>query len=132
MNIERVEKFTAIITIGKAYGYSSGEYSLEELHIALQEHQNKRIREKNIYLSTFVYQGDIVMSGQIEPHYRLELINYPRFPLDKKVFKDEVTKLAKHLARFFKQNRLVIVFHNEIVMLEENKDIDPRINSNER
>jgi len=93
----------------------------------LQKHQNNRIKEAGVYLSAFVQKGDIVMSGQVEPHYKIEFINYPKFPLKESVFKDEITQLGKHLMSAFKQNRIVITFHDEIVMLEENQDIDPRI-----
>jgi len=127
MNIKRTERFTATITIGKSIGYSNEEYSTKELYFVLREYQNKRIKEDVIYLSAFVQQGDIVMSGQVEPHYKIEFINYPRFPLGELVFKYEITQLGKHLMSAFSQNRIVITFHNEIVMLEENQGIDPRI-----
>ena len=127
MNMKTVEKFTATITLGKIIGYTDKEYSTKELYSTLQKHQKSRIKESNVYLSTFVHKGDIVMSGQIEPHYRLEFINYPRFTLSENVFKDEVMRLGKHLMTSFKQNRLVINFHNDVVMLEENQSIDPKI-----
>jgi hypothetical protein len=130
MNIKSTERFTATITVGKHIGYSNKEYSTKELYFALQEHQNKRIKEANIYLSAFVQQGDIVMSGQVEPHYKIEFINYPRFPLEQLVFKEEITQLGSHLMSVFTQNRIVITFHNEIVMLEKNQGIDPRIGKN--
>jgi hypothetical protein len=70
------------------------------------------------------------MSGQVEPHYKIEFINYPRFPLEQLVFKEEITQLGSHLMSVFTQNRIVITFHNEIVMLEKNQGIDPRIGKN--
>jgi hypothetical protein len=130
MKIKTAERLTATITIGKLFGYSNDEYSINELYFALQDYQNKRIEEGGIYLSAFVHEGDIVMSGQIEAHYKLEFINYPKFPLYKRVFKDEIVRLGKHLISKFKQNRLVIIFDDEIVMLEENETIDPRIKFN--
>lgn len=130
MKIKTAERLTATITIGKVIGYSNDEYSTRELYFALQDYQNKRIDEDGIYLSAFVQQGDIVMSGQIEAHYKLEFINYPKFPLSKRVFKDEIVRLGKHLISSFMQNRLVIIFDDEIVMLEENETIDPRIKFN--
>jgi hypothetical protein len=130
MKIKTAERLTATITIGRLFGYSNDEYSIKELYSALQEYQNKRIDEAGIYLSAFVHGGDIVMSGQIEAHYKLEFINYPKFPLSKRVFKDEIVRLGKHLIFTFKQNRLVIIFDDEIIMLEENETIDPRIKFN--
>lgn len=78
-------------------------------------------------MSAFVSQGDIVMSGQIEPHFKIEFINYPKFPLSAAIFKKEIISLTKHLMKTFNQNRVVIIFNDEILMLEETNKIDPKI-----
>jgi hypothetical protein len=127
MNIKSAERFTATITIGTSIYYSKKEYSAKELYSTIEEYQNKRINDAGIYLSAFVQQGDLVMSGQVEPHYKIEFINYPRFPLKELNFKDEITQLGRYLMSALFQNRIVIIFHNEILMLEEDRGIDPRI-----
>ena len=127
MKHQTVPYLTASITLGKDIQYSDEHYSIEELYATLQVYQNKRIIESKIYLSAFVYQGDIVMSGQIEPHFKIKFINYPKFPLSASVFKEEIILLTKHLMKVFNQNRVVIIFNDELLMLEETNEIDPRI-----
>ena len=127
MKQKKTPHLTASITLGKLIGYSNLEYTSSELYKALQDYQNKRISKANIYLSAFVTKGDVVLSGQIEPHYKIDFINYPKFPLNEETFKQEIIALAKHLMVTFQQNRIVVTFHNEIIMLEENSTIDPLI-----
>ncbi len=127
MKIISSQYLTATITIGQNIGYSDKSFSKGELYKILQTYQDKRIKDAKIYLSAFVYSGDIVMSNQIEKHYKIEFINYPKFPLDSKTFKKEITELTNHLMKELKQNRIVIVFNDDIIMLEENETIDPKI-----
>jgi hypothetical protein len=47
--------------------------------------------------------------------------------LDVEVFKNEIIKLGSHLLNKMQQNRTVIVFTDETIMLEIDEAIDPRI-----
>lgn len=67
------------------------------------------------------------MSGQIEPHVTLSFINYPKFPLKVEILKKEIEELTKQLMNKFKQNRTIIEYLDETVMLEQREEIDPRI-----
>ncbi|MFZ4102309.1 MAG: hypothetical protein ACOYKR_10155 [Sphingobacterium thalpophilum] len=67
------------------------------------------------------------MSGQIEPHLKISFINYPKFELSPTVLKNEIEELSKQLMLTFKQNRVVIEYLDETIMLENSADIDPRI-----
>ena len=58
---------------------------------------------------------------------KLEFINYPKFPLEIEAFKEEIIKLGSHLLNKMRQNRTVIVFPDETIMLEIDEAIDPRI-----
>lgn len=129
MKIKSTQKLTATITIGQNIGYSDKTFSKEELYKVLQSYQDERIKDANIYLSAFVSSGDIVLSKQVEKHFIIEFINYPKFPLDSKTFKKEIIKLTNHLMKAFNQNRVVIIFSDEIIMIEEDDMIDPRIKS---
>ena len=129
MNVITKPTYFASITIGKHIGYSTKCYSKEKLIKVLQQFQKKQITERKVYLSTCVSECEIVLSGQIEPHIKLEFINYPKFPLTEKQFKDEVELLAEYLMKELSQNRIVIVFHNETKMLELSGNIDPRISN---
>jgi hypothetical protein len=127
MNITKTKTFQATITIGLELGYTKKVYGKDFLIKELQVYQKKRIDAAGIYLSASVSECCIVLSGQDEKHVKLAFINYPKFPLEVHVFKNEIIDLAKYLLGIMKQNRIVIVFTDETIMLELNADIDPRI-----
>jgi hypothetical protein len=130
MNTIKSKKFTATLTFGLQKGYTKTLLSKQDVILALQKEQKKLILTKNVYLSAAVSDCDIVLSGQIEPSIKLDFINYPKFPLSEKAFKKHILQLAKQLIKVLEQNRIVIVFHDEIVMLEETDVLDPRIKKN--
>ncbi len=119
--------FSANITIGLNSGYADDKTDKSTFVKCLQTYQEQLIKEKGIYLSASVSDCNIIMSGQNEPHLKLQFINYPKFPLEGQVLKREIEKLARHLMSEFKQNRIVIEFSDETVMLEASDEIDPRI-----
>ncbi len=127
MKTNAIKTFTASISIGLEIGYSKKHYNKHYLIQELQEYQKKRIDESGIYLSASVSECNIILSGQDEKHLKLEFINYPKFPLEIEVFKEEIIKIGAHLLNKMKQNRTVIVFTDETIMLEIDEAIDPRI-----
>ncbi|MDC1227075.1 hypothetical protein N8013_05430 [Algibacter sp.] len=127
MNIIRTESLQATITIGLELGYTKEVYSKDLLIKELQAYQQKRIDAAGIYLSASVSECSIVLSGQKEPHLKLEFINYPKFPLTTKVFKKEIVDLGAYLLDKMQQNRTVVVFTDETIMLELDEAIDTRI-----
>lgn len=127
MEITSIKTFTAVITLGLEIGYSKENYNEEYLINELQEYQKQRIDESGVYLSASVSECNIVLSGQVERHLKLEFINYPKFPLEVEVFKKEIIKLGSHLLNKMKQNRTVIIFPDETMMFEIDEAIDPRI-----
>ena len=128
MEIINSEKYTATITIGLQKGYTQYLWSKSEVVAKLQNIQNQIIKDNGIYLSAAISECDIILSGQIEPSLKLDFINYPKFSLEEKTFKENVLLLTKNLMKELNQNRVVIVFHNDIMMIENSSDIDPRIN----
>lgn len=108
-------------------GYSEECYNKVYLIHSLQEYQKQRIDEASINLSASITECIIVLGGQEEKHIKLEFINYPKFPLDVEVFKNEIIKLGSHLLTKTQQNRTVIVFTDETIMMEIDEVIDPRI-----
>ena len=127
MNIISTPNYSATITIGSQIGYSTDLYSKKTLINALQQFQKEQIKERNVYLSCCISECEIVLSEQIEPHFKLDFINYPKFPLEEKPFKNEIELLTVFLMDELHQNRIVVVYHNETKMFENNKEIDPRI-----
>lgn len=78
-------------------------------------------------LSVSLSECDVVLSGQVEPHLNLHFINYPKFPLKESALKIEIENLTMYLMKEFEQNRVVIEYLDETVMLENSDSIDPRI-----
>ncbi len=119
--------FTATFSIGLQKGYTQTLYTKEEVITALQEYQNKLIKDKEVYLSARLTACDIVLSGQIEPHLTFDFINYPKFELPIKTLKEAVIKLAKSLMKTFNQNRIVLIFRDETIMIENSTEVNPKI-----
>lgn len=129
MNIERakVNSFTGRITLGTQVGYSDDIISENELISFMQEYQDSLIQSKNLYLSICLSTCKIILSGQVEPHFQLSFINYPKFPLDVNSLKKEIENFAEALMTRFSQNRIVVEFPEETIMFDSTDKIDPRI-----
>jgi hypothetical protein len=130
MNRITAESFFASITLGINRGYTEGQITENELIEFIQQYQDKLIKELRLYLSVCLSDCKIVMSGQIESHFKLNFINYPRFPYTVELLREEVEELAHALIIEFDQNRVVIEFTDETVMFEITEEIDPRIRKN--
>ena len=127
MNIKIIKTFQASICLGLETGYTGKLYNKELIIEELQVYQKNKIQHDKIYLSASVSECNIVLSGQNEKHLKLDFINYPKFEMTKKNFKKEVIDLAKHLLIKMQQNRTVVVFTDETIMIEVEKNIDPKI-----
>lgn len=126
-----IKPFSAKVTLGLEIGYTEKLIEKSEIIKSLQNYQNQLIKEKNLILSVSLSACDIILSGQIEPHLKLNFINYPKFPIEENVLKIEVENLTKYLMKEFEQNRVVIEYLDETIMLESSELIDPRIKVNE-
>tara|TARA_R110002049_G_scaffold7669_4_gene43657 strand:+ start:205 stop:597 length:393 start_codon:yes stop_codon:yes gene_type:complete len=125
-----IKAFNAKITIGLQIGYTDIFIPKAEIVRTVQTYQNQLIKDKGIHLSIALSECDIVLSGQVEPHLQISIINYPKFPLDSGILKKEVEKLTTFLMSKYEQNRVVIEYQNdETVMLEKTEQIDLRINT---
>jgi hypothetical protein len=122
-----VKPFSAKVTFGLELGYTGELIEKTEIIQHIQKIQNNLIKNKDIFLSVSISESNIVMSGQIEPHVTLSFINYPKFPLKVEILKKEIEELTKQLMNKFKQNRTIIEYLDETVMLEQREEIDPRI-----
>lgn len=125
-----IKPFNAKISFVLCRHYTEELLLKEDVIEEIQAHQAKLINEKEIYLSVSISDALIVLNNQKEPHLILNFINYPRFPLNDADLKSEIENLVKHLMAIFSQNRVVIEFDDETVMLDKSSDIDPRIVAN--
>ena len=129
MKIKRTSStpFFAEITAGRQIGYSEELIADYEVVKFIQDYQDDIIEKKNIWLSVSLSECRIILSGQVEPHFKVRFINYPKFPLPVDKLKKEVEEFAKAYLSRFRQNRIVIEYAKETVMLEKSEVIDPRI-----
>jgi hypothetical protein len=119
--------FTAKLTIGLNKGYSNELISIEEFKEALLEAQQKIKSVYEIVLSAKLTPCEILFLGQEEPSMELQFIQYPKFPQEESVLKKAIIELTKLLMITLEQNRVVIVFTDETIMLEQSAEIDPNI-----
>lgn len=123
----KIKTFQASIFIGLEYGYTQKQINENLVIESLSKLQKNLSKEKDIYLSASISKTVIVLNNQKEPHLKINFINYPKFPLDENIFKDEVLIIGKELMKQFKQNRILIIYTDETVMFEQSEEIDPRI-----
>lgn len=127
MEIITTDHFYGTITLGLQKRYTRETIALELVYDALENIQKRLIKSHKLYLSANCTESMIVMSEQREPHLNIRFINYPLTPTDEATFKKIVLEIAAHLQTTLDQNRLVIEFQDEFVMLQENEEIDPGI-----
>tara|TARA_R110000764_G_scaffold42426_2_gene95565 strand:+ start:5063 stop:5374 length:312 start_codon:yes stop_codon:yes gene_type:complete len=92
-----IKPFSAKVTLGLELGYTKKLIKKSEVIKYLQSYQNELITESDVTLSVSLSECDIVLSGQVEPHLKLNFINYPKFPLEEKILKIEIENLTKSL-----------------------------------
>lgn len=132
MNRKSVNPFSVFITIGLERGYSGELIHKSDVISWLQVWQDRLLKEKKVGLSVCVSECEIVFSGQVEPHLKMSMINYPRFPMKEEYLKDVIELLVRDLMEAFNQNRIVIEYLDETIMLENSPDIGPRFLRNIR
>ena len=127
MKRKSIPPFYGVLTFGLEIGYEKVKIDETEIITFIQAYQDELINNKQIYLSASIANCTIVLSGQVEPHLTISFINYPKFELPPAVLKFEIEELSKQLLLAFKQNRVVIEYLDEVIMLENSDEIDPRI-----
>lgn len=127
MNTVKVKTFTANVTLGLLRQYSNQKISLSEFKTALLRAQEHTKATLNVALSAKINPCEIVFLGQEEPSIEVNFIQYPKFPQEENTLKKAIIQLTKLLMRELDQNRVVIVFSDETIMLEQSEAIDPKI-----
>lgn len=122
-----IEPFSATVTMGLQRGYTSKLIDKSDIISWLQKVQDQLIEERGLRLSVCISECEIVFSGQVEPHLKLSMINYPRFPLKEETLKETIELVVRDLMKAFSQNRIIIEYLDETVMFENGPEIDPRI-----
>ena len=129
MNRLITKTFTANATFGLQKGYTQELITLQEFKNALCIVQQETKKKFGLMLSTKITLCEIVFLGQEEPSITLDFIQYPKFPVEEKKLKQAILFLIEKLMIDLEQNRVVIIFPTETIMLEQTNEIDPRIKS---
>lgn len=127
MNSIACTTFTAQVTLGLFKGYSNELIPLAHVKKELIKAQTSIKEDFNIVLSAKLRHCEILCLGQDEPSIELEFIQYPKFQTEVESLKKAILALTKILMKPLEQNRIVIVFSDETVMLEQFDAIDPKI-----
>lgn len=127
MNIVKIKTFTANATIGLIQEYSKNRIPLTKFKEALLNAQQNIYQHYTIGLSVKVSTSEILFLGQAEPSIDLQFIQYPKFPQEEALLKNAIVKCIEILMLQLQQNRVVIVFTDETIMLEQTDTIDPNI-----
>ena len=127
MNIIKNKTITANAVIGLVRGYSQKKISIVEFKKVLLSAQQKIREQHEIGLSIKLSSTEIIFLGQEEPSIDLQIIQYPKFPQTEEVLKKVFLEFIEILMIELEQNRVVIVFTEETIMLEQSDIIDPNI-----
>lgn len=116
MKIKTVPFNEARIYIGSRRHYNGEAFSYTDLRAFLKDFQHERPKELTspVRITPTAY----VFDDYHEAGWEIAVINYPRFPKDNFVIHQFAYDLAAGLLDKFEQNRISIVYPNEIVMLE--------------
>jgi hypothetical protein len=127
MTTTATKTFTAQVTIGLKKHYSAELIPLKHFKETLLKVQKMVLETHQVALSTKIRHCEILFLGQDEPAIELEFIQYPKFPQEESVLKNAIIELTKRMMLELEQNRVVIVFTDETIMLEQSDAIDPTI-----
>lgn len=130
MKILKEKTFHAKAVLGLQKGYSNELISIEDFKTNLLKAQKKIVDKFGVGLSIQLTPCTIFFLGQDEPSISLEIIQYPKFPQPEPILKETFIQLIAYMMIELEQNRTVIQFLDETIMLEQTDTINHKINYN--
>lgn len=127
MNSLITKTFTAQAVIGLNKGYSNELITIKEFKNAVSIGQQKAKEQFSVMLSIKITPCEIIFLGQEEPSITVDFIQYPKFQIEEEKLKQVILFFVKQLMLSLEQNRVVIIFPTETMMLEQSNEIDPKI-----
>lgn len=127
VNTVTAPTWKASVTMGRNIGYSNELISIDEITETIAIVQQEIANQLKVKLSAKLTPCIIVFAGQKEDSVTLDFIQYPKFLYEESKLKEAVLQFTKKLMVSFNQNRIVVVFLDETIMLEQSDTIDPRI-----
>ena len=122
---KEVDTFTAQIYLGLREGYGTLIHNEREVREVLQDYVNNNKFCVTITPTEFIYTSNLKKSvNGNEQGVIIGIMNYPRFPLERKTLEQKAEEIALLCKERFKQNKISIVYPDRTVMFEtpeENK-----------
>ena len=119
--------FTATLTVGLYKGYTQEIIPISYVKEEIAKTQQRVLNQFNIVLSAKLTPCEIICLGQEEPSVTIDFIQYPKFQYKEQILKEAILFFTKNIQESLHQNRVVVVFRDETIMLENNNEIDPNI-----
>lgn len=119
--------FTATLTVGLYKGYTQEIIPISYVKEQIAKTQQRVLNQFNIVLSAKLTPCEIICLGQEEPSVTIDFIQYPKFQYEEQILKEAILFFTKNIQESLHQNRVVVVFRDETIMLENNNEIDPNI-----
>jgi hypothetical protein len=126
--IIKCKTFNATVTVGLFKGYSQELLPLDVVKKVITNSQIKVRDQFDVILSAKITPCEIICLGQDEPSLAIAFMQYPKFQYHENLLKEAIIFFTKNLQQELEQNRVVVVFDDETLMLENSKEIDPNIN----
>lgn len=114
--VKKNSNYEAKIYIGSCEGYSGPKFSFLDLKHVIGDFQKQTGLE--IANPVRVTATTYIFDTYEEDGWEIAIINYPRKSKSHQILHDFALELAAHLLEYFHQNRISVVFPEEIVMLE--------------
>lgn len=127
VNTVTAPTWKASVTMGRNIGYSNELILIDEITETIAIVQQEIANQLKVKLSAKLTQCIIVFAGQKEHSVTLDFIQYPKFLYEESKLKEAVLQFTMKLMVRFNQNRIVVVFLDETIMLEQSDTIDPKI-----
>jgi len=113
--MKKVKTVEVKIFLGLKKGYTESYKSIQQLYNFLRIYCTKYKLAVSITPTRYIY-----VNGE-EDGAIIGLINYPRFPSNKKKIKKRALHLAEELMYEFKQYRVSVMLNDKTYMLENDK-----------
>jgi hypothetical protein len=123
----RAKTFYASAVVGLQKGYSNEVISMQRLKKSILNSQKLIFEKLQVGLSIQITPCTILFLGQDEPSVTLSIIQYPKFEQIESILKKTFIEFIRYLMLDLYQNRIVIQFPDETILLEQSEIIDPKI-----
>ena len=128
MNIVSQPSFSVEVTLGCYRAFTKDLLSEQEVRNAVEKMQRHVYTTAGVPLSVRLSFSEILFLGQHEPCFTLHFIQYPKFPQDEGILRENIRSFTTLLMKELEQLRGVVCFPDATQLLETTEVLDPDIN----